>query len=177
MNLEEMPDDLPGARDHGAKKNAKSFLVSWIGYKLNLDTADCGVPVSAIMTSASVHDSQVAIPLATMTAARVTNLYDLMDAAYDANEIHRMSERRGHVPLIDVNPRRDTALKQELKREARGTARVRSCHARECSLPASFRDREDQCLSQGRVRCPSCACPWACNSVLPPHVRSARADG
>ena len=119
MKLGQMLDDLPGACDHGAKKNAKGFLVSWIGYKLHLDTADCGVPVSAIMTSASVHDSQVAIPLATMSAARVTNLYDLMDAAYDASEIHRMSERLGHVPLIDVNPRRDTALKQDLKREAR----------------------------------------------------------
>ncbi len=119
MSLEEMLDDLPGACDHGAKKNAKGFLVSWRGYKLHLDTADCGVPVSAIMTSASVHDSQVAIPLATMTAERVTNLYDLMDAAYDASEIHRMSERLGHVPLIDVNPRRDKELKQDLKREAR----------------------------------------------------------
>ena len=119
MNLSEMLDDLPGACDHGAKKNAKGFLVSWRGDKLHLDTADCGVPVSAIMTSASVHDSQVAIPLATMSAARVTNLYDLMDAACDAGEIHRMSERLGHVPLIDVNPRRDTALKQDLKREAR----------------------------------------------------------
>ena len=71
------------------------------------------------MTSASVHDSQVAIPLATMSAERVSNLYDLMDAAYDASEIHRMSERLGHVPLIDVNPRRDKELKQDLKREAR----------------------------------------------------------
>ena len=53
-----MPNDLPRACDHGAKKNGKDFLVSWIGYKLHLDTADCGVPVSAIMTSASVHDSQ-----------------------------------------------------------------------------------------------------------------------
>ncbi len=58
MSLEEMPNDLPRACDHGAKKNAKDFLVSWIGYKLHLDTADCGVPVSVIMTSASVHDSQ-----------------------------------------------------------------------------------------------------------------------
>ena len=119
MNLSEMLDDLPGACDHGAKKNAKGFLVSWRGDKLHLDTADCGVPVSAILTSASVHDSQVAIPLATMSAGRVTNLYDLMDAAYDAGEIHRMSERLGHVPIIDVNPRRDTELKQDLKREAR----------------------------------------------------------
>ena len=119
MSLEEMLDDLPRACDHGAKKNAKGFLVSWRGYKLHLDTADCGVPVSAILTSASVHDSQVAIPLATMSAGRVTNLYDLMDAAYDASEIHAMSERLGHVPIIDVNPRRDTELKRDLKREAR----------------------------------------------------------
>ena len=87
------------------------------------------MPVSAILTSASVHDSQVAIPLATMSAGRVTNLYDLMDAAYDATEIHKVSERLGHVPIIDVNPRRDTELKQDLKREARARARVRSRHA------------------------------------------------
>ena len=33
------------------------------------------------------HDSQVATPLAEMTARRVTNLYDLMDSAYDAAAI------------------------------------------------------------------------------------------
>ena len=38
------------------------------------------------MTSASTHDSQVAIPLGTLTAGRVENLYDLMDAAYDSIE-------------------------------------------------------------------------------------------
>ena len=42
------------------------------------------IPVSCLLTSASVHDSQVAIPLMTMTSARVSYLYDLMDAAYDA---------------------------------------------------------------------------------------------
>jgi hypothetical protein len=30
---------------------------------------------------------QAAIPLATMSAGRVTNLYDLMDSAYDVAEI------------------------------------------------------------------------------------------
>ena len=58
------------------------------------------------MTSASLHDSQAAIPLAQMSADRVTNLYDLADAAYDAKEIRQMSERLGHVALIDHNPRR-----------------------------------------------------------------------
>ena len=119
MDLDEMLDGLPKACDHGAKKNAKGFLEAWRGYKLHIDTGDSGVPLSAILTSASVHDSQVAIPLAMMTAERVTNLYDLMDAAYDAREIHQMSERLGYVPIIDVNPRRDKDLKEEREREAR----------------------------------------------------------
>ena len=117
-----MLDDLPKACDRGAKKNAKGFIEAWSGYKLHLDTADCGVPLSAILTSASVHDSQVAIPLAMMTAERVTNFYDLMDAAYDAREIHQMSERLGHVPIIDVNPRRDKNLKKEREARARRAA-------------------------------------------------------
>jgi len=53
----------------------------------------------------SIH-SQVAIPLAQMTTARVTSLYDLADAAYDAKEIREMSARLGHVAIIDHNPRR-----------------------------------------------------------------------
>ena len=65
----------------------REHQVSWIGYKLHIDAADASIPVSCILTSASLHDSQVAIPLATMTDARVTNLYDLMDSAYDAVEI------------------------------------------------------------------------------------------
>jgi hypothetical protein len=58
-----------------------------------------------VLTAASVHDSQLAIPLATMTAARVTNLYDLMDSAYDDAEIKQHSRDLGHVPIIDTNPR------------------------------------------------------------------------
>jgi len=46
------------------------MLETWRGYKLHIDTADCGIPLSAILTSTSVHDSQTAIPLATMTAGR-----------------------------------------------------------------------------------------------------------
>ena len=97
--------DLPKACDVGTKKNSKGYKESWTGYKLHLDTVDGDIPVSAILTSASLHDSQVAIPLAQMTASRITNLYDLMDAAYDAKEIHAYSRRLGHVPLIDHNPR------------------------------------------------------------------------
>jgi hypothetical protein len=119
MTLEEMLNDLPKECNIGTKKNSKGHAEHWIGYKFHLDIADGCVPISAILTSASVHDSQVAIPLATMTASRVTNLYDLMDAAYDVSEIHEHSRSLGHVPLIDKNPRRDKALAAELIAEAK----------------------------------------------------------
>ena len=103
--LDEMLAELPKDCDRGSKSNAQGYKNSWNGYKLHIDTADCGVPVSAILTSASLHDSQVSIPLATMTAARVTNCYDLMDAAYCSEEIRSHSRSLDHVPLIDHNPR------------------------------------------------------------------------
>lgn len=54
-----------------------------------------------------MHDSLAAIPLALMTAERVTNCYDLMDAAYCSSVLREHSRSLGHVPLIDHNPRRD----------------------------------------------------------------------
>jgi hypothetical protein len=124
MTLSQMLADLPRPCDVGCKRNAKGYKETWIGYKLHVDTADGDIPVSCILTSASVHDSQVAIPLATMTAGRLVNLYDLMDSAYDAAEITAHSRGLGHVPIIDVNPRRDAALKQELALEEKRKALV-----------------------------------------------------
>ena len=117
MSLSEMLADLPKACDVGTKKNSKGYKHSWIGYKLHIDAADGGIPISCILTSASSHDSQSAIPLALLSNTRVTNLYDLMDSAYDAAPIHAQSRALGHVPLIDINPRRDKALKEELANE------------------------------------------------------------
>jgi hypothetical protein len=117
MSLVEMLDDLPKTCDVGCKKNSKGYKVSWIGYKLHLDVADGQIPISAILTSASTHDSQSAIPLANMSHERVINLYDVMDAAYDIPQIHAISRQLGHVALIDVNPRRNQALKHELAAE------------------------------------------------------------
>jgi len=105
-SLEENLADLPRPCDWGTKKNSKGKRETWRGYKLNLDVIDGDIPLSWILTSASMHDSQAAIPLAQMSAARVTSLYDLADAAYDAGEIREMSARLGHVALIDHNPRR-----------------------------------------------------------------------
>lgn len=105
QTLAQMLSDLPKACDRGTKCNAQGYKNSWNGYKLHIDTADCGVPISVLLTSASVHDSQTAVPLATMTASRVTNLYDLMDAAYCSTELQEHSRSLGHIPLIDHNPR------------------------------------------------------------------------
>jgi len=117
LSLEAMLAELPRECAKGVKRNAKGFKESWIGYKLHLDVADGGIPISAILTAASAHDSQVAIPLATMTAARVSSLYDVMDSAYDDAIIRAHSRSLGHVPIIDVNPR-STRGKQERALEA-----------------------------------------------------------
>ena len=53
-----------------------------------------------------MQDSLAAIPLSLISAQRVTNLYDLMDAAYCSTELRDHSRSLGHVPLIDHNPRR-----------------------------------------------------------------------
>jgi len=119
MTLEEMLEDLPHQCDVGTKKNSKGFKESWIGYKFHLDAADAQIPVSCILTSASAHDSQVALPLAAMTSQRITNLYDLADSAYDAPIIRERSRSLGHVPVIDINPRRNAKLKEELRAEER----------------------------------------------------------
>lgn len=124
MTLDEMLEDLPKACDRGTKKNSRGYKVSWNGFKLHVDSADGQIPISCILTSASVHDSQAAIPLAEMTDQRVTNLYDLMDAAYDAEAIKEDSRRRGHVPIIDSNPRRKE--KQEMDPASRIRYRERS---------------------------------------------------
>jgi len=99
--------DLPTVCDVGTKKGSSGRKMSWKGYKLHIDSIDGDIPVSCILTSASVHDSQVAIPLAQMTSERVTNCYDLMDSAYDAPEIAQFMRGLGHVPIIDHNPRRN----------------------------------------------------------------------
>ena len=64
--------DLPRACDVDTKRNAKGCKESWTGYKLHVNAADGGVPVSYILTSASLPH---------LTAGRVTSLYDLMDSA------------------------------------------------------------------------------------------------
>jgi hypothetical protein len=117
QSLDEMRAGLPTQCDVGVKRNSKGFRETWIGYKLHLDTANGIVPVAAILTAASTHDSQVAIPLARTSERRVVWLYDLMDSAYDAQPIIDDCLAAGRVPVIDRNTRRDTALKAEIAAE------------------------------------------------------------
>jgi len=108
QSLEVMLADLPQQCDLAAKTTKNGEDQYWRGYKLHLDVADGQVPISAVLTSASVHDSQVAIPLMTITSRRVVYLYELMDSAYDASGIHEHSRRLNHVPIIAPNGRRAT---------------------------------------------------------------------
>ena len=114
QKLAGMLSDLPRQCDIGAKKNSHGNLQYWRGYKLHLDVADGQVPISAVLTSASVHDSQVAIPVMTLSSQRVVHLYELMDSAYDADAIHAHSRQLNHVPIIAPHGRRGTTRPSQL---------------------------------------------------------------
>ena len=114
MTVDEMVADLPMTATWGCKTNSRGHLYFWPGYKLHVDWADCGVPVSCLITSASLHDSQAAIPLAIQSAQRVHSLYDLMDSAYDARMIRDHSKSLGHKPIIEINRRKEPDTRPDL---------------------------------------------------------------
>ena len=119
-DVEEMICALPKDCDVGTRRNAKGFQESWKGYKLHIDAADGGRPVNCLLTSASPHDVpfQAAIPLSRLSTGRTTDLYEIMDAAYDSERIGFNAYLSGYVALIDVNTRRDVQLKEDRLREA-----------------------------------------------------------
>jgi len=116
--------ELPVFCDRCSKKNSKGFKETWVGYKLHADVNDCGLPVSVVLTAASVHDSQVAIPLMKMSSAKVEYLYDLMDSAYDAGPIYEVSKSLGHVPIIDKNSRGKEIIPMDPHRATRYNERT-----------------------------------------------------
>lgn len=116
QTLEEMIEEIPTSCDMGMKKNAQGIAIVWKGYKLHAAVDDMGIPVSAILSSASLNDCEVGIPLMAKSSRVVKNFYDLMDSAYDVPEIKEYSLSLGHVPLIDVHAR-STAQKTEKEDE------------------------------------------------------------
>jgi transposase len=124
----------------GCKKNSQGKVSWWKGYKLHLDVTDTGLPVTAIVTSANVHDSQVAIPMEKLTEKKVQHLYSLMDAAYDAQPIYNYIKGSSRIPLIDPNKRKgsheksfDPAEKQRYK--IRTTVERANAHLKDWLIP------------------------------------------
>jgi hypothetical protein len=99
----------------GVKQNSKGNREVWIGGKLHISAVDGDIPITAFYSGANVHDSSVALPLMQETSKRVNYLYDLQDAGYDADIIREFSEKLGHRPIIDINPKNSKALKEKIK--------------------------------------------------------------
>ena len=135
QSLSRMLRDLPRACDTGTKLDSKGYKSSWNGYKLHIDTGDGDIPISCILSSASLHDSQVMMPLMLKTSARVQYCYDLADAAYCSPLLRDASRKLGHVPLIDHNPRRgekiDFAPHEAERYKARSSAERVNAHLKD----------------------------------------------
>jgi transposase len=98
---QESISELPTKCDIGVKKNSKGLLDYWRGYKLHVDVADGGIPLSVCTTSGSLHDSQAAIPLMRMTASRVGYVfYQLMDMGYPGKLIVEAAEALGQKAIV-----------------------------------------------------------------------------
>lgn len=115
QKLEEMEAELPKECTIGAKQGTTGYKLVWKGYKFHCAVDDNCIPIASILTSASLNDSEAAIPLAAKSHRLVRNFYDLMDAAYDAKEVRQYSVSLGHVPIIDQRPR---SKKQKAEKEA-----------------------------------------------------------
>lgn len=135
QSLAEMLSCLRRDCDTGTKMNSKGYKTSWNGYKLHIDTADGDIPVSCILTSASMHDSGAMMPLMHQTGAQVDYCYDLADAAYCSPLLRDASRGLGHVPLIDHNPRRGEKIEfapHEARRyKARSSAERVNAHLKD----------------------------------------------
>ena len=123
QTLSEMLSELPTACDIGSKSNSKGNLQYTIGYKVHIDWACGGIPISVLTTSASLHDCQVASPLMQMTSERISHEYELMDAAYDSQIIRAECERLGFQGIIDTNKRRGPKIQMDEAQAERYKAR------------------------------------------------------
>jgi hypothetical protein len=99
----------------GVKQNSKGNREIWIGGKLHISAVDGDIPIVAFYSSANVHDSSIALPLIKETSRRVSYLYDLQDAGYDADIIREFSQKHGHRPIIDINPKNSQGLRDKIQ--------------------------------------------------------------
>jgi hypothetical protein len=64
LELSEMLADLPRHGDWGTRFEERGRKQWWKGYQLHDDLSHSGLPLSYVRTSAWLHDSPAAIPLA-----------------------------------------------------------------------------------------------------------------
>ncbi len=115
QTVNEMLSLVSTACGAGIKQNSKGNREVWIGGKLHISAVDGDIPVTAFYSGANIHDSSLALPLMKKTSSRVTYLYDLQDAGYDADIIRNFSTKLGHLPIIDINPKNSQVLKDKIE--------------------------------------------------------------
>ncbi len=98
--LETILEELPKDFDCGTKGGSRGYLSRWFGYKLHMDVCDAGIPISCLITSASLNDCQVSVPLEIISNSKVHSLYTLADKGYDAEDLKKHIRSFGKVPLI-----------------------------------------------------------------------------
>ncbi|CAA6815719.1 MAG: IS5/IS1182 family transposase [uncultured Sulfurovum sp.] len=114
QSTEEMLSLISTKCDTSIKQNSKGNRHRWTGGKLHLSVVDGDIPITAIYSSASVHDSSLALPLIKESSQKVNYLYDLADAAYDTSIIKDYSKKHNHRPIIDINPKNSKKLKAKI---------------------------------------------------------------
>ena len=114
QSTEEMLSLIATRCDTSIKQNSKGNRYRWTGGKLHLSVVDGDIPITAIYSSASVHDSSLALPLIKQSSQKVNYLYDLADAAYDNKIIKTYSQKQNHRPIIDINPKNSKKLKAQI---------------------------------------------------------------
>jgi hypothetical protein len=157
QNIEHSLAELDRECSFSCKINSQGNISYWKGYKLHLDVTDFGLPVSAVVTAASVHDSQVAIPLEKMSQERVNHLYSVMDSAYDAKTISDYIAGSGRVPIIDPNKRRKKkrtlSCVEQQRFKVRSTVERANSHLKDWFIPAKIMvrgpDKVAHCLMVG----------------------------
>jgi hypothetical protein len=107
-------------------------------YKLHLDVSDGGFLLTACVTSAPVHDSQLAIPMEKLTEQKVQFGYRVMDAGYDAKTIHDFILSRERIPVIDPNNRGNENRPRCIRQNRNGIKSVPAVERSNSHLNDSF---------------------------------------
>lgn len=105
QSLAEVLAELPSTCDYGAKRDSNGNKMQWKGYKLSIAVNEYNIPLAGVVSSASTHDSLMAIPLVRMVEERVDTLYYTADKGYDSTAIREEISSYGKIGIIDFNRR------------------------------------------------------------------------